>query len=201
MTTVLCEASEMKPTPSDVEAMTLAVRESPADETLRCALRDAIQETGVSGATAERRVAKIVRDAEDRARSPKSVKRWLRGSIGLDGIRAALDVANGRRRERTLSVEDVIDAVARVRTGKLAWRAVGGGTVANAYGYRSWQTACLIAVRTDGSLRIAIGTTSGSGGASLTNWASGLTARATDAQFRAWADADRVPPPESAPAV
>jgi hypothetical protein len=103
-------------------------------------------------------------------------------------IAANLGKANGSRRMRTLGESDVRRVIERaIEIGK--WAAVGGGTVANSYAYPALQTVVFAAVRTDGTVRLAIGTVSAKKGASLTNWATGYATNAKPERFREWADA------------
>lgn len=178
------------PTISTVDAMTLVVQANPGDQAAIYALVDAMIESGKSPVAAKRAANLIVRKAEDTLRTPAAWKRWLKGCPTDAQIEAMLSAANGRRRERTLTLGDVEDAIRRVLVNNLSWKAIGGGTVANAYKYPSQQTSCVIAVRSNGTIRIAIGIVSGNKGTSLTNGVMGLTARATAEQFREWADAD-----------
>jgi hypothetical protein len=72
-------------------------------------------------------------------------------------ITAALDAANGKRRVRTLAWGDVCEAIREALTETYAFRAAE--TVANAYPYPAIRTACYAALRSDGRVALAIGTT------------------------------------------
>lgn len=175
----------------DVALLTQAVTANPQESAAAGSLFDALQESGLSPAKARRLVNDAIRQAAPEQWPAKMLRGLIRGTT-LDALRASLDRANGRRRERTLTLHDVLRCVQRARED--GWHAVGGGTVANAYSYPAEQTACLVAVRTDGTVRVAIGTTGAKKGNSLTNWASGLTIRSTAEQFRAWADTAEIAP-------
>jgi hypothetical protein len=72
-------------------------------------------------------------------------------------ITTTLDAANGKRRVRTLVWEEVCGAIAEALTDSYAFRAAA--TVANAYQYPAVRTACYAALRSDGGVALAIGTT------------------------------------------
>lgn len=166
-----------------------AVQANPREADVELRLTDRLIECGVKPVTAKKFAHEwrlnwlpmMEWEASER-------KKFLRGT-SVEAIQAALGAANGRRRERTLELNDVLKAVKRARKSVDGWNAVGGGTVANAYGYASSQTAAVVAVGSNGKVRVAVGVVSASKGASLTNGLVGLTARGTKEQFRAWADA------------
>jgi hypothetical protein len=115
---------------------------------------------------------------------------WAAG--GADAVAERLRAVNGRRRERVLSLGRVAWAVGSALGSADGWCSVGGGSVANAYGYRSYQTACLAAVRSDGLVRVGLAAVSGTRGASLvTPFGFTLAQARRPGVVRAWADADR----------
>ncbi len=124
-------------------------------------------------------------EARLRKNAARREQRLLCGA-NKEQILALLRDANGRRRERTLSYEDVVACVRRAR--KCGWCAVGGGTVANAYKYPAWQTVCFVAVRSDKNIVLRIGLVSARKSSSLTNPFCGLSITASAQQFRDWAD-------------
>jgi hypothetical protein len=75
----------------------------------------------------------------------------------LLSITAALDAANGKRRVRTLDWGDVCEVIREALADTYAFRAAA--TVANAYQYLAVRTACYAAIRSDGAVALAIGTT------------------------------------------
>ena len=157
-------------------------------------LADALQEAGYESGTIHALRSPI--DSYDFAA-------WILDNLGVsigtvkaDRLAVAacevhLSRANGRRRTRLLSLSDIAYAVKCARQ-KRTYHTVAGGTVANAYSYPAARTMCVVAIRTDGSIRIGITEGTASKGSSVTNQVCGLTVRATDEQFRAWADQSQV---------
>lgn len=164
-----------------------AVQANPRETDPELQLVDRLQECGVSATTAKRfardhRYAWLPMMEWDEASRRKALK-----GTSVEAIQTALKTANGRRRERTLELNDVLRAVKRARRDGFA--SDGGGTVANSYKYPAEQTGCVVAVATNGNLRVAIGVLSARKGASVTNQLAGITARGTADDYRAWADA------------
>lgn len=99
---------------------------------------------------------------------------------------AELDKANGKRRQRLVSREELIGCILDSLDGVCY---VSGGTVTNAYGYPSRQTVCVAVVRSDGKVRCGCAETNANKGASPTTAVCGLAKNAKPEQFVAWADA------------
>lgn len=171
---------------SDAKLLTEAVKANPTDTTTQLVLADALAEqTGDYPQAVEQ--AKAVADKALATRTKARVRRQIRGTT-VEAIEAQLARANGRRRERTLTLDDVLALVAEVRKHRRVWGAIGGGNVANSYKYPASQTGCVIAVRSNGEIRVAIGEVPASKGTSVTNRLCGLVSRGTVRQWRAWAD-------------
>ena len=94
-------------------------------------------------------------------------RRWVRACKGqrvpsprqavelADQIRKALDTANGRCRERLMSVQQIVNLAYRADANG-STTADGGTVTANSYGY-SWSTTSASATRqTDGTIRVRI---------------------------------------------
>jgi hypothetical protein len=107
--------------------------------------------------------------------------------LALAACEVNLSRANGRRRTRLLSLSHVAYAIKRARQLG-TYYAIGGDTVANKYGYPSSRTMCLVAIRTDGSVRIGIVEGTANKGSSITNQVAGLRSNQSDELFRQWAD-------------
>ena len=164
-----------------------AVKENPRETDLELRLVDRLQECGVAPKTAkkfahEHRLFNLPLMEWDAAERRK----FLKGT-SVEEIQRQLDATNGARRERTLDLSDVLGCIKYARRNGYSW--VGGGTVANAYKYAAYQTGCVVAVATNGKLRVRIATLSAKKSASITNQLAGITARGTVADYRAWADA------------
>src|SRR5271166_5003912 len=114
------------------------------------------------------------------------------GEKRFSQLAMAIKQVNGRRRERTLTLADCLYVAVKAMTDPDGWYAMGGGHVAHAYGYPSYQTVCVAAIRTDGTIRIGVAQTSGSKGSSMTTPVTGLTKKAKPEAFKAWADAEMV---------
>lgn len=102
----------------------------------------------------------------------------------LSNIIFALQRANGRRKIRTLELTDVLRCAKRALIDD--WDAVGGGNVANSYGFRAYQTVCVCARRSDYSIRCGITIANANG--SLTKEITGLNTNAKPEKFREWAE-------------
>lgn len=104
-------------------------------------------------------------------------------------ILSDLAAANGRRKVRTITPEDIYTVLRRASQHGVA--AAHGGTVQARYGYRAWTTAAYAARRSDGGVRLWIAERRATYGATLTP----LSAlRAMDPQSaQQWADQDPVP--------
>jgi hypothetical protein len=83
----------------------------------------------------------------------------------LKALEESLNQLNGRRRERTITMDDIRQAVSEARRGGYGW--VSGGTVPNSYKYRAISSSCM-AVKTGGSIYVALGTHDAHG--SQTTW-------------------------------
>lgn len=180
--------SDLVTTDPTASALVSAIRANPRESAPASALTDRLIELGVTPATAHKYVHSLVLDLLPITDWPAAdLSKLLRGT-SLDAIRTSLDAANGRRRTRTVSLSQALHACRRARINKgAAW--VGGGTVANKYGYPSQQTGFLAALAGNGKLRIVAGVCSANKGSSVTNQLIGLTKAATVEQFRDWADA------------
>lgn len=73
----------------------------------------------------------------------------------LERLQAALRAANGKRRVRTLHMDDVLQAIHEAVRDAYGYR--NGGTVANAYKYPAIQTCVLAATRTNGDVMVCVG--------------------------------------------
>lgn len=69
-------------------------------------------------------------------------------ALQLTEVNRRMALANGKRRERTLTIGDGLWEIREVGRG-LPWSYEDGGTVANAYSYRAYTTLVL-SVRIDG---------------------------------------------------
>lgn len=167
------------------------VRLAPSEDTPVKMLVDRLQELGVKIGPASNYVALYRLLCLPVDLWPKRTVAALLKGTTLGAVRSQLDAANGRRRERTLTLQEIVGAVRRART--VGFCVVGGGTVANSYKYPAFQTGCVVAVGSDGRVRVTIGEVSASKGASVSNRLAGLTARATADDYRQWADSVNVP--------
>jgi hypothetical protein len=150
--------------------MLAELQANPTCQSTRLAAIDALMEsTGKSRGSVVRTVNRIIRD-----------------ELAVRAAEPQLAAANGRRRVRTLTTDDIRRAVRIARRDGMC--AVGGDTVAKAYKYLASRTIALIVVRSDGSLRIAIAEGRANAGASITNPICRLTAVAKLPQFVGWAD-------------
>ena len=150
---------------------------NPDDATLRLVYADSLEESGKQDlADWHRMYVKVLATSTEPQR---------------EQLKAQLERANGRRRTRTLNWNDVIDCCIKAMLDKDGWWAVGGGKVANAYGYAAKQTVCVAVKRTDGTMRIGIVESNASKGASLTAAVTGLAKNAKPEAFRQWADAQK----------
>lgn len=160
---------------STVSAMKAAVNQNPLDTVTRLVYADALEEFGnYKESIYQRRFAK-------RLEKPLTDKQ-------IEELKADLNRANGKRRERTLSLENCIHCAKQALLDEDRWSYVAGGTVANAYKYRSYQTVCVAAVRSNGTVRIGVAVTSGTKGSSPTTPVCGLSKNSDRKAFRAWAD-------------
>ncbi len=148
-----------------VMEMQAAVNQNPLDITTRLVYADALEESG--NWKASRRQRRFAQRLENPL-TKKQIKQ----------LAADLNLANGKRRERTLSLENCIQCARRALLDKNRWSYASGGTVANAYGYRSYQTVCVAAVRSNGKIRIGVAVTSGTKGSSPTTPVCGLAQNA-----------------------
>ena len=76
-------------------------------------------------------------------------------------IRKLLDCANGARRIRTLSYQELMDVLRRINRHPHEigeWATLNGGSVANAYGYPAITTIALAVRDEDGSVVLGIKT-------------------------------------------
>jgi len=156
---------------------------SPTNETLKLVTADAITEETGNYEQALITVNEIA-DAALQKRADCQEKYLLRGTTKKT-ILNQLAEANGRRRERTLTYEDVVNCIKQAR--KDGWHAVGG-RVTNAYKYPAWQTACLTVIGFNKKVVVRIGVISARKSSSLTNPFCGLSITASAQQFRNWAD-------------
>jgi len=106
----------------------------------------------------------------------------------LAPLREALAKANGRRSARTIHFDDVIACIRRAATEGVA--VASGGRVANAYKYPAIRTICVAVRRTDGTVRVVVGTADAKKGAGNFGML-GLRSNSKPEQFTAWADAGR----------
>lgn len=74
-------------------------------------------------------------------------------------IRQLLELANGRRRVRILTLSDVQLLLSTIERRPGSFRVDSGGAVPGIYNYHSVTTVCLAVRRTDGRITLAIGTT------------------------------------------
>jgi uncharacterized protein (TIGR02996 family) len=156
-------------------AMQAAVNQNPLDTVTRLVYADALEESGsYKESCYQRRFAQRL----EKPLTDKQIKQ-----LSLD-----LDRANGKRRERTLSLENCIHCARSALLDDDRWSYVAGGTVANAYKYRSYQTVCVAAVRSNGTIRIGVAVTSGTKGSSPTTPVCGIAKNADRKVFRTWAD-------------
>lgn len=161
----------MTATNSDVAALYAALEQNPGCRTTFAALVDACREAGES------------------VRCPLAARAALCG-LSVEQLEAMLKAANGRRRSRTLDMDDVMLTILRAAlNADQPYQAVGGGTVANAYKYPADQVVFGAVRRSNGTVRIAFAVANAKKGASLTVPLFGLYANAKPEQFRAWADA------------
>jgi len=65
-----------------------------------------------------------------------------------------LEMANGRRRTRVLTIEDVLYTVARAY--KDGWAVTASNCVANSYNYSACRTVCVAGKRRDNKIRVGI---------------------------------------------
>ena len=122
-------------------------------------------------------------------------ERALREGATRRRLEVALDVANGRRRRRTLGLGDLLDVVHEAARDE--YDSAGGGTVANSYTYPAIQTVAFAARRDDGAVVLAVGVTSASRGACpRPRWVDVARLRPDSDRVRAdcrrWANAQRV---------
>lgn len=156
------------------------------DVTLQLVCADAlVEDDSMEYENALEMVRKLVKN-KIAQKAARRERRLLRG-VKKETIISQLKEANGFRRIRTLTYSDVISCIKKARSNK-TWHAIGGGRVANCYKYPAVQTVCVAAVRSDGKIRVAIGTARASKGSSLTNPLTGLTARSSDEDFLQWAN-------------
>lgn len=141
------------------------------DQTTRLMVSDAIEEN-VSASLAEQ------------LRSPH----WPLTEEQVETLQADLRRANGRRRTRTLSLASCINCAKAAIDDVEGYSYITGGHVANSYGYRSYTTVCVAAVRSNGTVRISVALSSGSKGSSPTTPVTGLSKNARPEAFREWAD-------------
>lgn len=134
------------------------------EESNRLILADALEESG-----------------EDKAAS------WLRHEA--KATFEQLETANGRRRTRTVSPEEIVESVRKILTPGCAFveTTCNGGHVANSYGYKAEQTTVLLVLRSDGTVRVGVAVANASKGASLYS-PFGLRANSKPEQFAAWAN-------------
>lgn len=159
----------------NVKGMQAAVNQNPFDTVTRLIYADALEEAGnYKESCYQRRFAQ-------RLKKPLNDKQ-------IKQLEADLKRANGKRRERTLSLDNCINCARSALLNDERWSYVSGGTVANAYGYRSYQTVCVAAVRSNGTVRIGVAVTSGTKGSSPTTVVCGLNKNASKKAFRDWAD-------------
>lgn len=169
-------------------ALAEALRLNPRESAAAATLTDRLQECGASATAARKAVKAIALAALPVASWPKrELNRLLRGTSVKD-IQTRLNLANGRRRERTVDLSDALRACVKARADAEGFYWAAGATVANSYGYRAYRTAFIVAVRSDGTLRVMAGQVSANKGSSPTNQLAGLTVRATADDWRAWAD-------------
>jgi len=167
-------------------ALVAAVKQFPQEDTPRRVLADRLHELGVKYDRAYREARQIALNSMNPCLWPMAdLKKLLRGTTSLE-IRAGLEMANGRRRERIVTLASALDACRLAR--KYGYDVRSGGTVANSYGYRAYQTGFVVAVSSTGKLVWRARQISATRGTSVSNQLTGLPINATANQWRWWAD-------------
>lgn len=163
---------------STVSALQAAIKQNPLDPVTRLIYADALEDSGNSEESSRQRslAGRLAHPLTDHQ---------------IKELREALDRANGKRRKRTLKLEDCLYCAKRALLSRDGWSWIAGGTVPLAYGYPSYQTICVAAVRSNGTVRIGVAETSAGRGASPTVPVCGLARNASPEMFRAWADGNR----------
>ena len=173
-------------------ALERAVRDDPQNPAPWAALADwTAERDGPENAAHVRLVASMVQHEYPAAvdETVADAQRWLLTVLTGDWrageeARNQLRRSNGGRKVRTLRVLDLWHCCIQARTRP--YGILSGGTVANCYGHKSWQTIALAVRRPNGMYRIASAMQSAAKGASLFT-PFGLTARSSAADFHRWA--------------
>jgi hypothetical protein len=178
---------------TDETAKTLveAVRQNPKEAVPFKMLVDRLQEVGVNAKSAVKVGWEIRLSSLPVQQWPVDRLRRLLKGTSAAAIEAALNAANGRRRERTVTLSEALWACKEARAKGYA--VVGGGSVANSYKYPATQTGFVVAVGSKGQLRWRAGVVSASKGTSVGNQLAGITVRGSVEDWRRWADAATSP--------
>lgn len=179
---------------SDRQSFEQAILANAADATPWLVMADWLEEKGETElAGIQRHIGALLRDdgevwnrlGEDEHFA--AYRRFLQVVSSHGDTEARLARANGRRRTRTLVLAELIDIAIDALRDEDGWQSIGGGTVANAYGYRSYQTVALAVRRSDGRVRIGVAEVSGSKGSSRYT-PFGLLKNSKPSAFLAWAN-------------
>ena len=111
----------------------------------------------------------------------------------MQNIETILKSANGKRRERILTLSQIQDVISTVPTEPGAFAAENAGQVASSYQGRSFTTTVLAVRRTDGKLAVAIGPNRGQQGSASRPYflAAAVPNLRTNKFALAWADEAR----------
>jgi hypothetical protein len=114
------------------------------------------------------RLAKLTYECLKSGRRPPEVSLYLFELIAIDpdALEPALSRANGRRRERILTLQQCHACAIGAYRSDSGWSTIAGEPVANAYGYASSRTCCVAARRKDGKVKIGVATGRASKGSS-----------------------------------
>lgn len=180
---------------TDIIDLMTALKENALDPTLHSVFADFAEENQVTDADppAHRLLSQYLNNDcqiwnSTSVESKERAADVLLSCVGIipNMVKTALANSNGKRRERLLSYLSVFQCVESAYQNGFAW--ISGGNVANKYGYPAWQTACVAAKSTNGTVRIVIGVIPASNGASPTNRLIGLRANAKKEEFQEWAN-------------
>lgn len=112
----------------------------------------------------------------------------------IPAIRKMLDLANGKRRQRTLSYDNVADCIHRCGELPGQYAFAVAGSVANAYKYPSTTTVCLAVRASNGTITLGVSVcdarspTPGRAFTCVSPWRPNLDSHAD--KRLAWADAE-----------
>ena len=146
---------------ADCVPLVAGIKAEPFCETRQRVLADRLHELGIEYKRAYRKAHEIALDSMNPCLWPTAdVEKLLKGTRGAAYIRRKLDLANGKRKVRTVNMAQAMEACQKARKSlkvKGSWMGwhVAGGT---SHRRNAITTVFVVAVSDSGRMRVAIGT-------------------------------------------